>query len=118
MGWLDHDIIQVYEDFVGFYAVNNIKSETIVEAIKDALLRFQIPTFKWRGQTYDGASNMMGNKSGVAAKIIEMEPKAFATHCHSHSLNLSVKTTPGQCKILKDVKDTVGEVSILIKFSP
>ena len=41
--WLDHDKIQVYEDFVGFYVVNNIKSETIVAAIKDALLRFQLP---------------------------------------------------------------------------
>ena len=33
--WLNHDKIQVYKDFVGFYAVNNIKYETIVAAIKD-----------------------------------------------------------------------------------
>ena len=71
--------------FVGFYAVNNIKSETIVAAIKDALLRFQLHIFKCRGQTYNGVSNMMGKKSGVAAKIIEMKPKVLATHCHSHS---------------------------------
>ena len=82
--------------FVGFYAVNNIKSETIVAAIKDALLRFQLHIFKCRGQTYNGVSNMMGKKSGVAAKIIEMKPKVLATHCHSHSLNLSVKTTTEQ----------------------
>ena len=29
---------------------------------------------------------MIGKKSGIAAKISEMEPKALVTYCHSHSL--------------------------------
>ena len=95
-----------------------MKSETIAAAIKDALLRFQLPNFKCCGQTYDGASNMIGKKPGVAAETIEIEPKALACHCHSHSLNLSVKTTMEQCKLLKNVIGTVGEICILVKFSP
>ena len=44
------------------------------------------------------------------------ESKALATHCQNHSLNLSVKTTTQQCKLLKDVISTVGEICILVKY--
>ena len=36
---------------------------------------------------------MIGKKSGVTPEIINLEPKALATHCHCHSLNLSIKST-------------------------
>ena len=35
------DDLNVLEDFIGFYELENIKSETIVNAIKDILLRSQ-----------------------------------------------------------------------------
>ena len=35
------DDLNVSEDFIGFYELENIKSETIVNAIKDILLRSQ-----------------------------------------------------------------------------
>ena len=50
-----------------FYQIRDIKSDTIVEAIIDILLRLQLDFKNLRGQTYDGASNMLGKKSGVAA---------------------------------------------------
>ena len=94
--------LKVYEDFVGFYELQNIESMTIATAIKDALIRFDLPISKCHGQTYNGASNMMGKKCGVATKIQEIEPKALITHCHCHSLNLSIKLTTPNCKLLKD----------------
>ena len=99
--WIDPERLSVYEDFLGFYEVKNIKSETIVNAIKDVLIRSQLPLSKLRGQTYDGVSNMMGRKSGVAAKIKECQKKALETHCHGHSLNLSVKDVTSQSKTLR-----------------
>ena len=83
----------VNEDFWGFYEVLNIKSSTIVSAIKDVLLRTQISLEKGRGQCYDGASNMLGKKSGVAKQILDIQPKTYATHCHCRSLSLAVKET-------------------------
>ena len=106
------------EDFCGFYEVPNIKSDTIVKVIKDALIRFCLPLKNLRGQTYDGASNMMGKKSGVATQIKAIQPKALATHCHGHSLNLAVKDVTQDVKILKNTMGTVGEICILVKFSP
>ena len=45
-------------------------AETIVSAIKDVLLKLQLSLVNCRGQCYDGASNMMGHKIGVAKRKI------------------------------------------------
>lgn len=115
--WVD-DLFNVNEDFFGFYELEDIKSDTIVSAIKDVLLRTQIPFSNCRGQCYDGASNMLGKNSGVAKQILDIQPKAFVTHCHCHSLSLSVKDTTKKCKILAETLGTSGEIAKLIKYSP
>lgn len=61
---------------------------------------------------------MLGKKSGVAAKILNEVPKALPTHCHAHSLSLSIKSTCQNVKILNDVMGTVGEICVLVKYSP
>ena len=90
----------------------NIKSDTIVCAIKDMLLRMQITLDNCRGQCYDGASNMLRKKSGVAKQIFEMQPKSYCSHCHCHSLSLSVKDLTKQSKLLSDTMDTAGEIAL------
>ena len=99
---------KVHGDFIDFCEVYTIQSTTIVQAITDALIWLNLPILRCRGQTYDGASNMMGKKSGIAAEIIKLESKALATYCHCHSLNLSVKSTTEQCQLLRDTLDTYG----------
>ena len=91
-----------FEDFIGFYDLENIKS-----SLENC-----------RGQTYDGASNMMGKKSGVSTQIFAEQPKAVAIHCQGHSLSLSVKSLTNECDILRDTLSVVGEICILVKFSP
>ena len=91
--WVNSKEFKVQEDFIGFYEIDNIQSTTIVQAITDALIRLNLPISRCRGQIYDWASNMIGKKSGVTPEIINLEPKALATHCHCHSLNLSIKST-------------------------
>ena len=79
--WVDDDL-KAHEDFLGYYQISNIKSDTLVSAIKDALIIFEFPLTNLRGQTYDGASNIMGHKSGVAKQIREIHPKALETYWH------------------------------------
>ena len=85
--------LESHKDFMQFYELTNIMSETIVAAIKDVFLRIQLFLGKCRGQCYDGASNILGKKSGVATQISNIQPKVIVMHCHCHSLNLSVKET-------------------------
>ena len=112
------DNFEVSEDFVGFYELSNIKSETIVNSIKDILIRCHLSLDNCRGQTYDGASNMMGKRSGVSAKICREQPKAKTIHCQGHSLSLAVKSLTQGCAILRDTLGTVAEICVLVKYSP
>ena len=45
---------------------------------------------KLRAQSFDGAGNMSGAKSGVSARIKSLYPLALYFHCASHRLNLAV----------------------------
>ena len=81
---------QANEVFLGFYEVHNIKSDTLVAAIKDVLLRLYLP-IACCGQTYNGASNMFGKRNGAATQISSLQPKALPIHCYSNSLSLAVK---------------------------
>ena len=115
--WVD-DCFDVHEDFIGVYAVENICSDSLVQVIKDVLLRMNLALSKMRGQCYDGASAMAGSKSGVAKKLSDDEPKAIYTHCYGHALNLACSDAIKQIKILKDALDITYEVTKLIKMSP
>ena len=66
--WVSDDFV-VSEDFLGLNTLSAIDAQSIVDVMKDAFLRFQIPLAKLRGQCYDGCSTMTGAKAGVAAKI-------------------------------------------------
>ena len=85
------DDLEVHEEFLGFYEVNNIKSDTIIAAIKDSLLRFNLSLDTCRGQIFDDASNMLGKKSGAATQLSAIQPKALPTYCFGHSVSLAVK---------------------------
>ena len=61
---------------------------------------------------------MLGKRCGVAIQIYKKQPKAHYTHCHCHSLNLSIKDVTRSSKMLSDVMDTTAEISVLLKFSP
>ena len=115
--WVDEDL-NVFEDFVGLYHLMTTDAASIVAAIKDVLLRLQIPFSKLRGQCYDGCSTMAGTKAGVAARIQQEEAKAIFTHCYGHALNLSVGDTIKRCKVMKDCLDTCFELIKLMKWSP
>ena len=61
---------------------------------------------------------MMGHKTAVAKGIQDLQPKAYPTHCHGHSLSLSVIDNTKNCDLLSDTTDTAKEIVSLIKFSP
>ena len=108
----------VYEEFLGMYNLARTDAKSIISAILDALLRFQVPVAKIRGQCYDDCSTMAGTRGRVAAKMQEIESRAVFTHCYGHALNLSVGDTIKQSHIMKDCLDTCYEFVKLIKFSP
>ena len=74
--WIEENL-KAIEDFLGYYKLPNIQSNTIVAAIKDSMTRFELVLQNLQGQTYDAASNMMGKNSGVTQQTLEKQPKLF-----------------------------------------
>lgn len=114
---IDEDF-EVYEEFLGFYSVSAIDAATLFSVIKDAMLRFNLPLSKLRGQCYDGCSTMSGLRSGVAKRVRDEEPRAVFTHCYSHSLNLAASDSVKKSQLMKSALDTTHEITKLIKLSP
>ena len=114
---VDNDL-NVDEDFLGVFEIDSIKSETVVKAVKYILMRCSLNLDDCRGQTYEGASNMIGKHFGVSTKISEEQPKAIATHCQGHSLSLAVKYLTKECSILRDTNwDNWGNLRFSEVFS-
>ena len=85
-----------------------------MNAVKNILHIFNLNLEDCHGQTYGGASNILGQHSGVVTQILAEKPKAVVTHCHGHSLSLSVKSVTSSCNILKAAE----EICIFVKYSP
>ena len=110
--------LEAHEKFIGLYQVNSTEASSLLAVIHDVLLRLDVPIAKIRGQCYDGASSMAGCRTGVAARIMEEEPKALYTHCYGHALSLACSDSVKRCKLMRNALDIVYEITKLIKKSP
>ena len=115
--WTD-EFLMPHKDFVGLYQIDRADASTIAAVVKDVLIRLQMPLDKCRGRCYDGCSTMSGHKNGFAAIIKKDEPQALLTHCYGHALNLAASDAVMQCGHMKDLLDTVYEITKLVKFPP
>ena len=115
--WVDDDL-NPHEEFIGLQSVPNIVADTLVAVIRDVLIRMNLSITNCRGQCYDGASNIVGAKSGVATQIKNNESRAILAHCYMHALQLAVGDTVKGIKISGNTLDTTYEISKLLKFSP
>ena len=106
--WVDENLVD-HEDVLGLYNVGTIEADSLVKSILDVLCRAGLSLNQYRGQCYDGASNMSGSKRGVAAQIQAKESCAVLTHCYGHALNLAVGDTIKQSKLCRDSMDTAFE---------
>ena len=110
--------LDVYEDFIGLYAVDNIQASTLYAVVKDTFARLNIPINKVRGQCYDGASAMTGCRKGLVKLIKEEERRALFIHCYGHSLNLAANDAVKKSALMKSALEVTHEITKLVKFSP
>ena len=108
--WVDNTLTD-HEDVIRLYKVDTINSNTLVATIEDVLLHMSLKLTQCHGQCYDGASNMVGCKNGVATQLLAKEKRAVLTHCYGYALNLAVGDLMKQSKVCRDI-------SKLLRFSP
>ena len=66
----------------------------------------------------DGASNMSGKFRGLATRMKAISPLAVYIHCMGHQLNLVIKDTLSEVKLLKDTLGAVQSLYTFIEASP
>ncbi len=90
--FVDHSD-EIREEFVTFVKLERVRANDIANAIIQSLEGFGLSLNDIRGQGYDGASTMSGQKADVQAKIHEKQPKALYTYCRAFSQLGNLKFT-------------------------
>ena len=84
--------LDVREDFVSFiHCVNGITGKHLASVLIKKIDSLGLEIENFRDQAYNGAGNVAGPKSGLAAEITCLNRKTL--HCFNHRLNLSVANT-------------------------
>ncbi|XP_069494240.1 zinc finger MYM-type protein 1-like [Ambystoma mexicanum] len=76
------------ERFLEFLPIHGHGAEYLADVVVQFLKGAGIPISDCRGQSYDNASNMAGQYSGLQARIKEINKFAVYVPCAGHSLNL------------------------------
>ena len=79
---------EIREEFIAFAKLKRVRAVDIADAIIKTLENLGLSLEDLRGQGYDGASTMPGERSGVQKRVRKIQSKALYTHCAGHSLNL------------------------------
>ena len=82
--YVDADLA-VHEEVIELFSVDSTLVEVRTATAEDVLLCLNLRIDNYR-QCYDGASNMLGAESGVAARLTALEAKALYAHCYGHAL--------------------------------
>lgn len=80
--------VGIYEHFVEFLVVEESTGKNLLDVLLEQLTEIGLDFNDIRGQGYDNGSNMKGYKSGVQARLLEMNPRAIFSPCACHSYNL------------------------------
>lgn len=107
----------IREEFIAFIRMERVRAVDISCAIIATLEGLGLSLNNLRGQGYDGASTMSGEKGGVQKLIREKQPKALYTHCAGHSINLVITSS---CSIptVRNCIDVIKGMTLWIKHSP
>lgn len=101
---------------VRYFKICEVKDGT-ADTIKDALFSItqeaEIPMSKIIGFGSDGASVMVGCRSGVATQLKGHNPAMIALHCVAHRLALAASQAADSIPYIKNFK---GHVSQIFKY--
>ena len=81
--------LQIKEKFLGYYVIEKPDAAHYEELVLKTLADLGIDFKLCRGQTYDNAATMSGEKSGLQKRLTDRNPKAVFMNCDNHSLNLA-----------------------------
>ena len=108
--------------FLDIVELGSTNSDGIVLALTDCLTANGLTEEFLRnhliGLGTDGASVMLGIKSGVAAKLTISFPRLISWHCFNHRLELAVSDAVKSCTEINNFKAFIDSLYALYSMSP
>lgn len=92
----------IHERFIGYIHATELDAYALTEYILQVISELHLGIESCVSQCYDGASVMSGARSGVSARIKELNPKAVYVHCCAHRLNLALVDTVKALPVAED----------------
>lgn len=112
--FVDPDTYELRTDFLFVENVlensDSADAKTLFTVLCDKLTSFGISVDKLSSLVSDGASAMLGNKSGVAARMKELNPKILGIHCICHKLALACNDTSSEIRYISSVEDLLRQL--------
>ena len=106
------------ESFITFIQVDTTDGESLFNHVSKELEKLGLDPKDCYGLAMDGASNMSGKFRGLATRMKAISPLAVYIHCMGHQLNLVIKDTLSEVKLLKDTLGAVQSLYTFIEASP
>ncbi|XP_065671839.1 uncharacterized protein LOC136089706 [Hydra vulgaris] len=78
----------IYEHFIKFIIVESSTGENLFNTLVKEIEMLGLDVENIRGLGYDNGANMKGHNSGVQARLLERNSRAFYTPCVCHNYNL------------------------------
>ena len=88
---------RVYEHFIKFIQVESCTGKDLYEKLLNTLKVLNLELQDIRGQGYGNGSNMKDNKSGVQARLLKSNLRAFFVPCAYHNYNLLLGDIAKSC---------------------
>lgn len=107
----------VKEAFLDFIHLERATAQGVADAILGLMTKHGLDVQDLRGQSFDGASALAGEKNGTQAIIRRANPLALYTHCRSHVLSLSIGKA---CAVeaIHQMIDVINEIYLFFNLSP
>lgn len=109
--------VSINEHFIDFIELHSTTGLNMTEVILQKLKEMDIPISDMRGQGYDNGANMRGHKSGVQARIRNINSRAFYVPCNAHSLNLVLNDSASCCLEAVLFFNTIQETYVFFSAS-
>jgi hypothetical protein len=107
----------IQEHFINFLEVEESTGKYLLDILLLELKRLGLDVSDIRGQGYDNGANMKGLKSGVQARLLQLNPRAFFTPCACHSYNLLLCDMAKTCPDAMTFFGVIQQIYVLFSAS-
>ena len=92
--------------------------ETLFTLLTNKITELNIEINKVSSLVSDGASVMLGSRTGLAARLKEVNCRIISIHCISHKLALACVDTAKDVKYIGNVEDLLRQLWKYLENSP